>query len=72
MSASTDPARLRHRAWLLALVLYAIGGGVDVARHLAEDLRTGDQAIEFSEVAIAFSAGLFWPLDVVAAVLLAA
>jgi hypothetical protein len=70
MSASTDPARLRHRAWLLGLVLYGLGSGVNVARHLAEDLRTGNQAIELAEVAVAFSAGLFWPIDVVAAVLL--
>jgi hypothetical protein len=53
---------LRQRAWLLGLVLYAIGGGVDVACHLAKDLRTGNQAIELSEVAVAFSAGLFRPL----------
>jgi hypothetical protein len=71
MSASTEAARLRQRAWLIALLLYALGAGVDIARHLTEDLRTGNEAIEFSEVAVAFSAGLFWPLDIVATALLA-
>jgi hypothetical protein len=42
-----------------------------LAYHLIEDLRTGDEKIEFSEVAVAFSAGLFWPVDIIAMALLA-
>jgi hypothetical protein len=35
-------------------------------RHLADDLYSGNQAIEFPEIAVAFSAGLFWPVDLIA------
>jgi hypothetical protein len=59
------------RAWFVALLLYALGAGVDFAYHLIDDLRTADEAIEFSEVAVAFSAGLFWPIDIIAMALLA-
>lgn len=71
MFASIDRPQSRRRAWLLALLLYALGAGIDVARHLTEDLYGGNQAIEFPEVAVAFSAGLFWPVDLVAMALLA-
>ena len=62
---------MRRRAWLIALLLYGLGAGIDFANHLIDDLRSGDEAIEFSEVAVAFSAGLFWPVDIVAMALLA-
>jgi hypothetical protein len=65
-----DGARTHRWAWLVALSLYALGAGVDVACHLADNLRNGNHEIEFSEVAVAFSAGLFWPVDIVAAALL--
>jgi hypothetical protein len=54
------------RAWLVGLLLYGLGAGADFAYHLFDDLRTDDQAIEFSDVAVAFSAALFWPIDVIA------
>jgi hypothetical protein len=38
--------------------------------HFRRDLRTGNQQIEIPESAVAFSAALFWPLDVVATALL--
>jgi hypothetical protein len=60
-----------RRAWLIGLMLYGLGAGIDFAYHLIDDLRSGDEAIEFSEVAVAFSAGLFWPVDIVAMALLA-
>jgi hypothetical protein len=63
MSVSTDQSQ---RVWLIALWLYALAAGVDIAGHLFQDLRTGNQQIEFADVAVAFSAGLFWPLDAVA------
>jgi len=62
---------MRHRVWLIALLFYALGAGIDFAYHLVDDLRSGDETIEYSEVAVAFSAGLFWPVDIVAMALLA-
>jgi hypothetical protein len=62
---------MRHRAWMVGLLLYGLGAGIDFAYHLIDDLGTGDEAIEFSEVAVAFSAALFWPIDIIAMVLLA-
>jgi hypothetical protein len=62
---------MRRRAWLVGLCLYALGIAADLAYHLIEDLRSGDQVIEFSELAVAFSAALFWPVDIVAMALLA-
>jgi hypothetical protein len=62
---------MRHRAWLVGLLLYGLVAGIDFAYHLNGDLRSGDETIQISEVAVAFSAGLFWPIDVVAIALLA-
>jgi hypothetical protein len=56
----------------LALLLYALAAGGNFAYHLIEDLRTGNQAIEISEVPVAFSAAVFWPVDLIAMWLLAA
>jgi hypothetical protein len=57
---------------LAVLLLYGLAAGADFAYHLVEDLHTGNQAIEVSEVAVAFSAALFWPIDLIAMSLLAA
>jgi hypothetical protein len=57
---------------LAALVFYAFAASGDFAYHLIEDLRTGNEAIEVSEVAVAFSAAVFWPGDLIAMALLAA
>jgi hypothetical protein len=62
---------MRRRAWLIGLLLYGLGAGIDFAYHLSDDLRTGDEIIESSEVAVAFSAALFWPIDIIAMALLA-
>ena len=70
MFASIDSPSGRRRAWLAALLLYGVAAGLDVARHLADDLYSGNQAIEFPEIAVAFSAGLFWPVDLIAKALL--
>jgi hypothetical protein len=61
---------MNSRAWLVALVLYALGACGDLAYHLVDDLRSENEAIEFSEAAVAFSAALFWPLDLIAMALL--
>jgi hypothetical protein len=58
-------------AWLAALVLYALAASGDFAYHLIEHLHTGNQAIEFSDIAVAFSAAVFWPVDLIAMMLLA-
>jgi hypothetical protein len=63
---------MRRRFWLVGLLLYGLGAGADFAYHLADNLHSGDAAIEFPEIAVAFSAGLFWPIDLVAIALLAA
>jgi hypothetical protein len=63
---------MRRPAWLIGLLLYALGAGIDFAHHLIDALRSGDEVIEFSDVAVAFSAALFWPIDIVATALLAA
>jgi hypothetical protein len=70
--ASSDASGGRRRAWLAALLLYGAATGGDFAYHLIGDLRTGDRVIEYSDVAVAFSAALFWPLDLVAKAPLAA
>ena len=53
-------------------MFYAFAASGDFAYHLIEDLRTGNEAIEVSEVAVAFSAAVFWPGDLIAMALLAA
>jgi hypothetical protein len=63
---------MRGRLGLALLVAYGLGATADMAYHLADDLVAGNRRIEASEVAVAFSAGLFWPVDLVAMALLAA
>jgi hypothetical protein len=70
-SELSDPPKGHRSAWLTALLLYALAAGGDFAYHLIEDLRTGNEAIELSEVAVAFSAAVFWPVDLIAMALLA-
>ena len=71
-SASSDAPGVRRSAWLAALLLYSLAAGGDFVYHLIADLRTGNEAIEVSEVAVAFSAAVFWPVDLIAMALLAA
>lgn len=59
-----------RRRWLIALCLYGALAAVDVAAHLREDLRIGNKAIDYGDVAVAVAAGLFWPADLVAHALL--
>jgi hypothetical protein len=72
ISVSSEERTARGRAWLVVLLLYGLVAGADFTYHLNDYLHTGDEAIEFSEVAVAFSAALFWPVDIVAMALLAA
>ena len=70
MFASIDRGRTGRCARLALLLIYALAAGLDAAHHIADDLDSGNQVIEFSELAVAYSAGLFWPADMVAAALL--
>jgi hypothetical protein len=71
ISESSDPHSGHRSAWLAALVFYALTASGDFAYHLIEDLHTGNERIEVSEIAVAFSAAVFWPVDLIAMALLA-
>lgn len=71
-SESPDAPGAHRSAWLAALLLYALAANGDFAYHLIEHLHTGKQAIGVSEVLVAFSAAVFWPVDLIAMSLLAA
>jgi hypothetical protein len=71
-SESSDALGGHRAAWLAALVFYALAGGGDFAYHLIEDVRTGNDSIEVSDIAVAFSAAVFWPVDLIAMALLTA
>ena len=62
---------MKRRVWLAALILYAIAGIVDGATHITEPLAAGPHPSGLSTLALAFCAGLFWPIDIVARALLA-
>jgi hypothetical protein len=58
------------RIWLIAICFYGLAACVDFAYHFGHDVRRADRTIQFSEIPVAFSAALFWPVDVVARSLL--
>jgi hypothetical protein len=58
------------RAWLIGLGLYCLVGCVDFAYHWNVDVRSADQTIKYDELPVAYSAALFWPVDLVAIALL--
>jgi hypothetical protein len=62
---------MKRRVWLAALILYAIAGFVDGATHMTETPAAGSRSSGLSTLAVAFCAGLFWPIDIVARALLA-
>ncbi len=62
---------MNRRVWLAALCLYAIAGAADMAAHLHADRQAGRDWRAPGQLAVAFSAGLFWPLDLLAQPLLA-
>jgi hypothetical protein len=67
----SNPPGGHRAAWLAALLFYALAASSDFAYHLIEYLHTGNEAIEVSEVAVAFSAAVFWPVDLITMALLA-
>jgi phosphate/sulfate permease len=60
---------MRRRIWLFVLVLYAAAGIVDGAYHIAAP-PSGAHSSTGAALAVAFCAGLFWPIDIVARPLL--
>jgi hypothetical protein len=61
---------MNRRLWPIALCLYAAAAVIDVAAHLRADAQAGRNWHDPANLAVAFSAGLFWPADLIAAVLL--
>jgi hypothetical protein len=61
---------MRRRVWLVALILYAAAGIADGASRVAAPPVAGSHPNTLSTLAVAFCAGLFWPIDLVARPLL--
>ena len=61
---------MRRRIWLAGLCLYAIAGAADAAIFLSDEVRAGEEWWAPDNPAVAFSAGLFWPVDLIAKMLL--
>ena len=59
-----------RRAWLIGLWLYGLAACVDFAYHLIVDVGSADQTSKYTEIPVAYSAALFWPVDIVAMALL--
>ena len=70
ISASSDAPPDRRPLWLCALVFYALAAAGDFTYHLIDSRHLGNQATELFEIPVAFSAALFWPLDLIAMALL--
>jgi hypothetical protein len=63
--------RMGRRVLLAALCLYGLATVADIALHLRDDTATGEVWWAPDNLIVAFSAGLFWPIDLVARELLA-
>jgi hypothetical protein len=59
-----------RRAWLVGLWLYGSAACVDFAYHRMVDVGSADQTSKYAEIPVAYSAALFWPVDIVAMALL--
>ena len=59
-----------RRAWLIGHWLYGLAACVDFAYHLIVDVGSADQTSKYAEIPVAYSAALFWPVDIVAIALL--
>ena len=57
---------MSRRVWLVALWLYAVLAVADIAMHLNDDRLAGQNWLAPDNLAVAVSAGLFWPVDLVA------
>jgi hypothetical protein len=61
---------MKRRIWLIVLVIYAAAGIADGAYHLTAPKYAADRSNLFVALPVAFSAGLFWPIDIIARPLL--
>jgi hypothetical protein len=60
-----------RRGWLIGLCLYGLAASVDFAYHLMTDVLPGaGRTVNYAELPVAYSAALFWPLDLVGMALL--
>ena len=60
---------MKRRVWLAVLVLYLVIAAADSGYRVVEASRVG-LGIGPGVLAVAFCAGLFWPIDIVARQLL--
>jgi hypothetical protein len=60
---------MTHRIWLILLVLYLIATAADGSYRIV-DAGRNNQKLGPAVFAVAFCAGLFWPVDIVARSLL--
>ena len=63
---------MSRRGWVIALWLYAAAGLADGSARVVEEHRATGAPVGPATIAVGFCAGLFWPLDLVARLLLAA
>jgi hypothetical protein len=61
---------MSRRLWLIALCLYAAAAIIDITAHLRADAPAGRNWHDPANLAVAFAAGLFWPADLIAGLLL--
>ncbi|HEX3862135.1 MAG TPA: hypothetical protein VHY35_10630 [Stellaceae bacterium] len=61
---------MHRRIWLIVLCCYGAAAAADFAVHLNNDRRPDGDWLKPANLAVAFSASLFWPGDLVAQVLL--
>jgi hypothetical protein len=61
---------MSRRGSIIALSFYALAAVADAGWHLREDTLAGQDWRAIDNLAVAVSAGLFWPADLVARVLL--
>jgi hypothetical protein len=62
--------RAKRRIWLVLLIVYAAAGIADGGHHFIEPPQPGTHSSTAANLAVAFCAGLFWPIDIVARPLL--
>ena len=68
--AGNIPSRRARRVWLLALCVYFAAAAIDIGGHLAAAHQEGRDWLDPASLAVAVTAGLFWPVDIVAGLLL--
>jgi hypothetical protein len=61
---------MRRWIWLAVLILYGTAAAVDSGVRAGEAVRAGEK-FGPAVLTVAFCAGLFWPIDIVARMLLA-